>query len=188
MRASIVACGNSAKNWNEVKVDFSIGVNDCFKFGYNVDYLVLVNSPFKFEPRRPNNNGVNRLEIITSSSPKKVYAHNSNWRTYFKYKSEVQLLGMKEYRGQYKKGRIYFSQTSPFVAITLAASMGATDIILWGVDMLDHWRFRPGKKEMDSELSSYVSLFGELKEQGINCWIGNSETVLKDYLQVWNQY
>jgi hypothetical protein len=185
MKVSIVACGESAREWYKVPVDLSIGVNDCFKFGHEVDYLVLVNSPLKFEPRRANNNGVNRLETIYKSNPKKVFAHNSNWRSYFKYKSEFQTLSMRDYNGRYNKGRVYFSKTSPFVAITLAVSLGAKDIILWGVDMLSHWRFSPGKKEMDSELAMYNDLFGEIKSHGINIWIGNKETVLKDYLQVW---
>lgn len=186
MTISVVACGDSAKEWYKTPCHISIGVNDCFKFGHEVDYLVLVNSPFKFEPRRPTNNGVNRLETIIDSTPKKVYVHNSNWRSYFKHKSQVENIAMRDYHGRYLKGRVYFSKTSPFVATTLAASLGAKDIILWGVDMVNHWRFQPGKKEFDSELSVYCDLFEQLEKNGIKCWIGNDNTVLSKYLKVYD--
>jgi hypothetical protein len=184
MRVSIVACGDSAKEWFKVPIDMSVGVNDCFKFGHNVDHLVCVNSPFKFQPRK-DNGMMNRLETILDSRPKKFYCHNSNWRSYFKGVIPVENIAMTEFRGKFRKGRNYFSKTSPFIAICLAVNLGATELILWGIDFVNHWQYKPGNKVFDPELNMYVSLIDELKEQGIKIWIGNANTVLKDYLPLY---
>jgi hypothetical protein len=185
MICSIVACGDSAKEWYKTPCDFSVGVNDCKKWGPDVDHLVCVNSPMKFQPVRANS-GIDRLEIIMRSRPKKFYCHNSNWNHYFKGKGvPVEMLSMRNYNGSLRPNRLYFSKTSPFVAITLAVKLGARELILWGVDMLNHARFKEGHKDFGLELSNYLSLFDELGKQGIKVWIGNSETCLNKYLKVY---
>lgn len=184
MIASVVACGDSAKEWFKTPFDMSVGVNDCFKFGYNVDHLVCVNGPLKFQPRA-SNGMVNRLEIILDSRPKVFYCHNSNWKSYLKGVCEMRMISMVNYNGKFRKGRNYFSKTSPFVAMCLAVNLGATELILWGVDFVNHWKYKPGNRAYESELNMYVSLIDELVHQGINIWIGNENTVLKDYLPVY---
>jgi len=181
MVASIVACGESARKWSDVPCDFSVGVNDCFKWGSQVDYLVLVNSPFKFYPNQANSK-VNRLDTIVKTKPKMVYCHNSNWKAYFQ---NIELLALKTFYGKYSTNRIYSSKTSPIVAITLAASKGAKKIILWGVDFITHHEFKPGKKEFDLEINQYIRLFDSLAENGISCYLGNENSTLKAYLPVY---
>ena len=181
MTVSIVACGDSAKEWYKVPCDLSIGVNDCLKFGHEVNHLVVVNSPIKFHPMLKNGY-VDRLKIITNSKPQRFFCHDHRWKAYF---PQAELLGMRSYNGTIRPGRIYSSRTSPFVAITLAASLGAKDIILWGIDMLTHHTYKPGKKEFESEFFLYRSMFDELKKLGVNVWLGNNETVLKDHVPVY---
>lgn len=181
MLASIVACGDSAKEWYKVPCDLSVGCNDCVKFGHEVDYLVVVNSPLKFHPRL-DNKYTDRLKVITDSKPKKFLCHNSNWKKYF---PKAELLAFKTFIGTYRKGRVYCSKTSPFVAITLAASLGATEIILWGVDMVSHHTYSPGKRGFSIELDYYKILFEQLEKCGVKVWIGNDNTVLKGFLPVY---
>jgi hypothetical protein len=182
MTVSIVACGDSAKEWFKTPCDLSIGVNDCVKFGYEVDYLVVVNSPIKFHPGSKNGD-VNRFKTIVGSKPKKFFCHNSNWRKYFK---DAENLAMKKFNTVYKPGRIYHSMTSPFVAITLAAKLGATEIIIWGVDMINHHKFAPGKhKDFEEELGYYSILFEELEKNGIKCWLGDGNSSLNRHLKVY---
>jgi hypothetical protein len=182
MKVSIVGCGDSAKEWFKVPCDLSIGVNDCVKFGHEVDYLVVVNMPGKFGPSYKNGN-VNRLKTIIESKPKKFFCHSSNWRQYF---PDYQLLSMRPFVSKYMKGRVYSSKTSPFVAITLAASLGATEIIIWGVDMVNHQRWSPGMKGFDLELSHYQILFEELDKNGIKVWLGNENSILNKFLKVYD--
>lgn len=186
MTVSVIGCGDSAKEWFKTPVHMSIGVNDAFKFGHQFDYLVCVNSPLKFFPSAKNGR-VDRLKTITETKPKKFYCHDSRWKDHF---ANYQLLTMRPFIGKYIKGRIYSSKTSPFVAITLAASLGATEIIIWGVDMITHHKFSalaPAKhqRDFDLELSYYMILFEELEKHGIKCYVGNENTVLKRYLQTY---
>lgn len=178
---SVIGCGDSAKDWNKVPVDLSIGVNDCVKHGHEVDYLVVVNSPLKFHPRL-DNKYTDRLKVITDSKPKRFFCHNTNWR---KWVPNAELLGFKTFIGTYRKGRVYCSKTSPFVAITLAASLGATDIIIWGVDMVNHHTYSPGKRGFNIEFEYYKLLFEQLQQTGVKVWIGNEDTVLKQFLPLY---
>jgi hypothetical protein len=185
MKVSVVACGDSAKEWFNTPVDFSVGVNDCFKWGVNTDYLVCVNSPYKFHPTAENGN-TDRLQTILNSRPKKFFTHTSNWKQYMRGKAEVEMLSMRNFNGTFKKDRVYFSATSPFVAITLAAKLGATDIILWGIDMINHPRFNPGNSNVyNDELNMYLWLFGEMEREGVKIWLGNEGSCFKGKLKVW---
>lgn len=187
MIISVVACGNSAKEWFKTPCDLSVGVNDCVKFGHQVDNLVVVNAPNKFNPKISNGH-TDRLKTIIESKPKRFLCHNSNWKPYF---PNYEILPLRSFIGTYRKDRIYSSKTSPMVAITLAASLGATHIVIWGVDFLDHARFSAisGPKHQPdfiTELGYYGMLFEALERNGAKCWIGNENTVLKKYLPVWN--
>lgn len=181
MTVSIVACGESAKDWNKIPVDLSIGVNDAWKFGFPTDYLVVVNSPFKFHPRL-DNKYTDRLKVITDSKPKRFFCHNINWK---KWLPKAELLSFRPFIGTYRKGRIYSSKTSPFVAITLAASLGAKEIILWGIDMTNHQTYSPGKRGFNIEFEYYKLLFEQLQQAGVKVWIGDQNTVLKGILPVY---
>lgn len=180
---SVIGCGNSAKEWFKTHCDLSIGVNDCVKFGHEVDYLVVVNAPLKFNPSQRNGH-INRLKVITDSKPKKFLCHNSHWRKLMNG-IDVELIAMQQFRGYFRVGRIYSTGTSPFIAITLAASKGAKEIILWGVDMITHKFYHAGNKEFDYELKKYKQLFEQLEQNGIKVWIGNENTVLKDILPLY---
>ena len=179
MIISIIGCGQSAKDWHKTPCDLSIGVNDCLKFGHQTDWLVVVNAVNKFTPK-PKNGYQDRLFTITRSRPKRFFCHNGAWKQYF---TNAELLQLYPFRGTVKKGKIYFSKTSPFVAMNLAYEAGATDIILWGVDFLDHPNVKD--KILKSELMEYKRLFDALEGKGVRCWIGSPETVLNDQLMVW---
>lgn len=179
MIVSIVACGFSAKEWYKTPCDLSIGVNDCTKYGHQVDWLTVVNAPNKFTAKKKNNHE-DRLSTIITSKPKRFFAHNGQWKQYF---PNCELLQIHPFRGSVKKDKIYFSKTSPFVAIHQAYSAGASDIILWGVDFLDHPKVNG--KLLHYELSEYRRLFEALEAKNIKVWLGNNQSVLKEYLKVY---
>lgn len=187
MVVSVVACGESAKEWHKVPFDISVGVNDCVKFGCEVDYLICVNAPFKFEPTKKNDY-INRLETIVNSKPKKfITSLCTEWK---KYRGELQCREMHCIKlnrfGKYlNKGIVYHSKTSPFIAMSYAFNLGAKDIILWGVDFVNHKDFKPGQRGTDFEIEEYARFAGLLKDQGCNVWLGNNETSLSKYFKVW---
>ncbi len=185
MTVSIVACGPSAKEWYKTPCDLSIGVNDCVKFGRQVDWLCVVNAPDKFTPKAKNG-WTDRLFTITSSKPKKFLCHNTQWKKWF---PEAEMLHLQPFRGSVKRFRIVFriasSKTSPFVAMNIAFHEGAKDIILWGVDFLNHPVMTD--KLLERELIEYQRLFEALEGKGVRCWVGNDQTVLTKYLPIYNQ-
>jgi hypothetical protein len=68
--------------------------------------------------------------------------------------------------------------------MSYAYNLGAKDIILWGVDLLSHSEYKPGQRVTEFEIEQYVKFAGMIKD---NCkvWIGNEETALNKYFEVW---
>jgi hypothetical protein len=183
MTISVVACGQSSKEWYKVPCDKSIGVNDCLKFGHDTDYLVCVNAPFKFEPSKSNGR-VNRKEFILRSKAFFMTSLCTEWRQARKNVNDC--ISLSLFTKWAKKGHIYRSKTSPFIAMSIAFNMGANDIILWGVDFIDHPDFQQGKRSTDFEIEQYVRFAEMIRQQGCNVWIGNEGTRLSKYFHLWH--
>lgn len=179
MKVSIVACGESARNWNSVPVDLSIGVNDCFKFGHQVDNLLLINDPSRFKPRAKNNH-TDRLSIITSSQPKKVYSDSMAWAPYFKG-AYYEKITIQHFVGKLRPGVLYHhNRTSPFTAITLAVKLGASEIIVWGVDFKDHAYYNTESK-VKQVRNDYLKLIQQVNKSGVKVWSG-SDSLLSGFV------
>lgn len=174
MIVSVVACGASAQYYDGS--GFSIGVNDAFKWGHKLNFLLVVNHPTKFrsEPER--------FDTITQSKPEKFISHSSAWRTWF---PNLELIRLYTYHSRADKFRIYHSQTSPFVAISYAVTMGATDIILWGVDFIDHKIFRAESKKQRYEVDVYHQFINSISKHGVRVWLGAEGSALE--LPLWKK-
>jgi hypothetical protein len=175
MIVSVVACGKSAGDWPRVGHDLSIGVNDMLKFGVNPDWLLCINGVSKFNESRQS--------LIMNTRPNKFFSHNTGWLNHFSMFCETERIAMHTWRGYFKKGRNYHSLTSPFVAISMAANAGAADIIVWGVDFVNHPSFPEGSQALKSELKKYSELIEALKKHGIKVWAGTGGSILN--LPVW---
>lgn len=168
---TIVGCGDSAKNWTPR--GHSIGVNDAWKWGQPTDSLLICNRPTQFSPER--------LDVILSSKPKTFYSHKSNWAYNF---PDWKKIPMIPWYGSINPGSVYYSNTSPFIAMSLAYTLGAKDIILWGVDFKNHSLFNddnpiPTKKEV----GIYMELVERLGEKGVSVWLGAKGTAFDDLIQ-----
>lgn len=176
MTAFIIGCGESAEGWFNHPHDVSIGVQDCKRWGKDVDQLLLIDSKigFKNEPER--------LEIIKNSNPGKVYTHGPTWNDWFPNAEHLRLTRFNKYL---KKGHVYCSKSSPFVGISLAFNMGATDIILFGVDMKSHKLFHPGTRTFDYEMRQIEKLCRMMADQGTSVWVSSEKSALSKFLNVW---
>lgn len=174
MTVAIIGAGASAEGWGKNKFDLSIGVNDCYKFGYHPDQLVLVNFERKFLP--------NRLKTILATRPQKVWTHTSTWKRHF---NNAEIIKLSPFNGYVRNGMVYSSKTSPIVAISLAYKQGATEIVLYGVDMLNHQAYRVGTKHGDHEIKNYLKFFNELMKKGIQVWLGARGSVFENKLPLW---
>lgn len=158
---TIVACGDSAKDW--VQTGTSIGVNDSWRWGKPTDALLVCNKPTDFK-----HDG--RLQVITESKPKTFYSHKGNWAYAF---PEWKKISLVHWYGVIRKGQQYSSNSSPFIALSLAWNLGAKDIIMWGVDMVNHKTFNPDNPYRDKEVKVYMELIAALKEEGVSVWLGS---------------
>lgn len=168
MTYNIIACGETAKHWDGS--GHSIGVNDSFKWGHHIEHLVVCNRPAMFSH--------DRADIIKNSTPDHFYSHKSDWEKWF---PEWHKLDLIPWYGTYWKDKIYKSDTSPFIAMCLAVKLGASEIILWGVDFINHSKFKRGDPGTKREVETYLELFKELRTIDIEVHIGSQGTVFDEY-------
>jgi len=172
MVVSIAACGESGSEWYKTPCDLSIGVNDIFKFGHPVNQLLLINSPNQFEK--------SRLETIKSTKFDKVLTHSGTWDKIFPQNERIRLQSFSKHL---KKGHVYSSKTSPFVAASLAFNMGASDIILHGVDLISHPAIKD--KLLNYEIRQIQNFTRMMSDQGTKTWLAKDYGALTKFLPVW---
>lgn len=186
---SIIGCGETASQWDGKGI--SIGVNDCWRFGKPTDYLVVVNTKKQFNQDRLD--WILRSQpsiLFTHSSewlehfPEVTFLDSDDRVLEQRHKSNpnVNFIRFRPWRRAMNHHRnpkgnpdnavnpncVYFSNTSPFVAISLAAYMGAKLIKLYGVDFNNHSVYHPGNgNEFTHEIEAYKHLFGQLRNRGI---------------------
>lgn len=174
MICSIIGCGITAKLWNGE--GYSIGVNDCWKYGLITDRLIVVNSLNKWQDRR---------KVVLDSTPKDgLYSMIANFNHHPNYKHIGPMQRFRPNRFGIKPGVLYYSSTSPFIALSMAHNLGYKEIVLWGVDLVDH----PNVKDnsLRREIQQFDSFCKALLKEGTNVYLGSEFGALKDYLPVWN--
>lgn len=168
---NILGCGQTATNWDGS--GYSIGVNDVGKYGIKTDRLIVVNSLTKWQDRR---------KIVLDSRPKDgLYSQIASFTHHPNYKHIGSMQRWKE--GLLKKGVLYHSSSSPFIALSMAHNMGFKEIVLWGVDMVDHPNLK--NNTLRKELRMFETFCKALLKEGTKVYIGTSFGALKDILPVW---
>lgn len=150
------------------------GVNDIFRYA-PVDHLVVVNIPFDFK-RQPD-----RLRIIENSTPKLFHSHLPQW-SYRKDYCKMKLGQPININADY----VSLSTQSPFVAACLAAKMGFTNIVLYGVDMITHKHYK-SNYHRTRILSDYNTLANQMQLKGQNIYVGSEYSHISKVLPLWKQ-
>ncbi len=135
MRCHILGAGPTAAQYKP-DGEYSIGVNDCGKFGITPDELLFLNRPRHF-------NEGHRIEVIRNTNVHKVVtiAHLvDEWRTVFTESNIKSLPPLTRWRSgeRFRMDQTYHTNNSPFTAMSYAVQNGFREIILWGVDFIDH--------------------------------------------------
>lgn len=179
MLYNIIGCGETGSLWDGHGL--SIGVNDCEKTGQKVAVLILINHPDRFFGERIN---------VIKASTAMIYTDTvcaSSWKKHF---PQSIVLNLRSWAGGFSEKRkdlIYHSKTSPFVAMSLAHVMGATEMVLWGVDFQNHHKYSPGKNDFNNEVRNYLSLSSALKKSGCKIYVGHKNSFLSQFLPVYEQ-
>jgi len=162
MTVSIVACGASGENWNTIPHDYSIGVNDAFKWGHRFNALLICNHMAKFSKERQ--------DIILRTRPVKLYTHCVSWEPYFK---DISWIKLRSWDGILRKDctRLTHADTSPIIAMSLAFCMGAKKIILHGCDMVTHHIYSKDNPHTREEVRKYRGFIEAMKEVGTETFI-----------------
>lgn len=176
MIVSIIACGDSAKEWYKTPCDLSVGCNDSAKWGHKLNHLLVVNHPSKFS------NEPGRFKHIIESKPDKFFAHSRAWSQWFPNMEFIRPIRLV---GRLRKGVYYHSQTSPFVAMSHAFNIGATEIVLWGVDMRTHKVYHDRSKAQTIEVDRYKRFIAALEKHGVKVYLGAEGSVLN--LPIWEK-
>lgn len=175
MTCFIIGCGSSGRDWFTHPHDVSIGCNDSIKHGRDTDYLVLINALQGFKREKE------KLDLIQSSRAK-VLTNSDSWKSMFRDYEKIKLVTFHKH---IKKGIVYSSKSSPFVAASIAFNMGAKDIVLFGVDMNTHHLFNPENKLRDYEVRNFERLSKLMAAQGTTMWISSNESALSKVLPVY---
>ena len=172
-----IACGESASHWSGQGP--SIGVNDCSKWGYMVDYLVLLNTPSQFQSSRLK-------DILKTKIGEEVLTTTQSWMNHF---DSVRQIMVRKWSPSTKlsKWYIYHSKTSPLVAMSLAYNMGATEIVLWGVDFKTHHRYREGQQYFLGEMRQYQTFIQALEKVGVKVYLGAEGSALGKIVPIWTK-
>jgi len=180
MTIHILACGSSAKNYKGQLP--CIGVNDAGKWGYTIDHLLVLNEPNKFTAERLEVIKNTRAIFITNTPNQwvRVLGHNVDEFNSRKWSASNRIQKIS-------KNYLYHSKTSPFAAISLAYSWECDEIVLWGVDMVDHRTYSPKGSigEFTNEYNAFKTFSMALNDVGVKVYLGNEGSNLK-FLPIWS--
>lgn len=172
----IIGCGESGADWINHPCDLSIGCNDAAKFGKDPDWLVLIDSKagFKREPERVN--------IISKTKAQRVFTHGPTWKAEFPKYEEIKL---QMFSKHLKKGHVYCSKSSPFVAVSIAFNASAKTIVLFGCDYRSHALLKKGNKLFDYEMRQWERFCRLMTAQGTQVFVSSDYSELSKFLPVW---
>lgn len=170
MRYNIIACGPTGEHWDGT--GHNVGVNDAGKWGHKLENLLLANAPGKFDSER--------LKTIIESNPDNFFSNTEAWKKYFPkmihYKTE-------SWNGiLIKKRGLTTMNSSPCIAMHLAWQLGATELVLWGVDFTNHPVINGGS--LRTELRQYKGFINALEDNGVKTFLGVSGSALDEFVNV----
>ena len=164
----VFGLGPSLQDVREVESDsIRIGVNDILKH-FKTDYIVCIDRMRSFSPERFTMIYNNTVPMFTHLSERDL-----------PYKGKRVNIELQEHRGEFFSiEKFAISYCSPFVAMQVAAKMGASEIVVCGVDLNNHklnTRMRDMRYHFDE-------LRQKLESQGIKVTsMSDPEGALKNY-------
>lgn len=174
MTIHVLGLGDSLEHYKPDN-NITIGVNDIHKF-IKTDYVVCVDHLFAFSK--------DRLETILKTRCKGFYSQIVDWGMVI---PNFKLIEFNSGRGllhELDNNKFCYSNNSPFVACILAYKLGAKNIVLHGVDLIDHPHIKGNSKE--KALLDYKNLNKAFKSRGVNLFVGSKDTNLVSFLPIFN--
>ena len=171
MTIEVLGLGESIKNYKP-NGNITIGVNDIYKY-VKTDYIVMVDPPNRF-------NEADRLKTIMESTPKKFYC-NHVWNV-----PNFELITLASPRGELGKldtKEYCYSNNSAFVACILAYKMKAKEIVLHGVDFVNHNQLCH-QNNLNRIIKDFTNLRNEFERRNVKLYVSSSYSLLSKILQL----
>ena len=173
---AIIGTGESSTLYKKVDGVESIGVNDCWKIT-ETDYLLSVDSIRAFTRER--------LYTIAYSKPKKFFSYIPEWEMLFTNNFELIKLNPKRSDVSTLGTELLpYSICSPYVAVCLAFNMGATEIIMYGVDFNSH-KTLSIREKLDRIEKDFKELNKVLLQKGCRLYVASKDSYLSRILPVY---
>ena len=176
MRASVLGMGSSLLTYKEIdhKSDIIVGVNDVGKY-HKLDYLILVDPPTRFNKERLH------TIINTDTSIITIF---SEWKRYFDFIYLVKPAQIRSDLSLLDSDYYVYSISSPFVAVVHAYKLGASEIVMYGVDFTTHKALsKPNKLKRIQR--DFYNLRMELEKRNVRLYIGSPESALNSFIPVY---
>lgn len=150
----VCGCGPSLHELTEPQRFITIGVNDVGRL-FDPTYLVVVNPRSQFK--------ADRFRYVEESKAQALFTQLD--LGHVRPPVVVFRLGQYAGTGPAVGDSLHYTQNSPYVAVCLAACMGATRIGLIGVDLTEHHFFaKTGKHPLAGRLAQIDREYGALAE------------------------
>lgn len=172
MQIDVFGTGPGLKHFPKKSKSVRVGVNDIFKY-LPVDYLVLLDHPESFTPER--------LQIIEDSTPFVTYSDLQSWEHMPNYRRIFKGGNPGEAKTVANLMAMPFHVDSTYTATAIAYNLGASKIVLWGVDFTNH---HLGQNYREQILRAYSSMFTELAALKCQLYIGYKDSLLSEVLPV----
>lgn len=166
MKIHILGLGDTLKHYTP-DGNITIGVNDIHS-RIKTDYVVCVDVPSAFTKKR--------FTTIAKTECKGFYTQLNDWSNYVQNVNIIEFNSGRGLLHHLDNDKFCYSNNSPYIACILAYKMGATDIVLWGVDFIDHPHINGSPR--DKALRDYKSLFLELQKRGVKLSVGHAHSSL----------
>lgn len=167
----ILGLGETLKFFNEFDKP-KIGVNDIWS-RVKTEMVVCVDSQNKFDSKR--------LQTIKESKPEKFYSHIKDWGKVFN--GSFNHLPIHPV-GIFKEDKVYYSNNSPFVAASLAYTLGYKNIVIYGADFNSHTKLK-GLHTFNKILSDFKWLKENLNQRGVKLMVGHRASRIAQVLPLY---
>ena len=170
MEMAVLGLGVSIQTFRGQE-DFSIGVNDIYKY-HPADYVLCLDDKKQFTPER--------LKVIEQCTPKIFYSQQEDWATHPQFQ-RITLARPRGGLGELDTKRICYYIETPLSATILAYKLGASSIVLYGADYKDHPKIK-GDRTLQALKKIYFDLYNLLKQRGVSLKVSSKHSILSDVI------
>jgi len=168
--------GSSLLSYSKVAHNHAIviGVNDIAKY-HPVDYLILIDPPSRFTKER--------MDVICNTDARIITIYY-DWEKYLDFIYKVEVAPIRSDISMLDSDYYVYSSNSPYVAAVHAYKLGASEIVMYGVDFTNH-KHLSGDEKIKRIKGDFYALYQALLERGVKLYIGSPDTVLNGIIPLY---